>query len=106
MPRGKPKQEPREEVQPSDTWMCCLCEDRPHFDGQRAFFAHAAEVHPELIEEKESGGRTIRAKSTASHVDAATWFSWDYTWMLPDGRQLAAQSVVQPRAKNDPMRWS
>lgn len=108
MAKGKTKpkteKEPPVEVQPGETWMCCLCDDKPHFEGKRAFFGHCDETHAELVQ-GSGEERTIAAnRGLGSHTDVDTWYSWDYAWMLPDGRQLGAQSIVRPRAKNDPMR--
>lgn len=86
----------RKEIEPCNVFTCScgnatgLC-----FED---FKKHLSEYH-ELSASEMKGKRVVLC-----HIDADTWFSWDYAWTLDSGLCFT-QFVKQHRERDDAMRY-
>jgi hypothetical protein len=98
MPRARPEEIPVG----TRIFVCLLCEEKPKQESGKEFGDHCRERHPEVISEEG----TVRGfRHTLSHVDGATWYSWQYLWKTKEGKEIATETATFERAKNDPMRF-
>lgn len=106
----EPLRDEQGNVLPSETWICGLCDPPLKIEGRDAFFDHAEETHPEVMQElppvaKLLGPnvRGIEAKSgLVGHSDYPDRVVWYTQWHLADGRRIADSYQINPRVDDGP----
>ena len=81
----------KNEVIPTNVFFCCEQEFTP-----KDVIAHLKQVHS--IDTSKPGTRRM-----TRHIDGADFYGSTYEWTFGDLK--LTQSVSNPRAKNDPMRF-
>lgn len=96
----KKTKRPKQPVKRQNDWWCESCKDDKPMNHTE-MLEHMATVHG--LERGQMKGR----RTMLSHLDAADWFSFQWQWQIPSptGLVTLTQNTVNPREKNDPMRF-